>query len=161
MLDRPSIRVTRSRRRSTFKNAEDGEGNLYFNRGLQVNGAADIYYGSVTRDGQAFGDVTLVAELDTPVNEFATTIRKDGREIFFASPRAGSLGLTDIWTSTRRSIHDPWETPRNPGAPLNSVAADVTPQLSHDGRTLIFGSTRAGGLGGNDLWMVTRTQGDQ
>ena len=144
-----------------LQNAEDGSGNLYFNRGLQVNQAADIYFGSVSRDGVAFGDVTLVAEIDSPLNDFATTIRKDGREIFFASQRTGGLGMADIWTSTRRSIHDPWEEPRNPGAPLNTVFFDTTPQLSRDGRTLIFASTRPGGLGGNDLWIVTRTQGDQ
>jgi hypothetical protein len=141
-----------------LQNAEDGTGNLYFNRGLQADQKADIYYGAVTRDGEARGDVTFVAELNSPLNDFAVTIRKDGREIFFASQRPGGVGGADIWSSTRRSIHDSWETPRNAGAPINTVFADVTPQLSFDGRTLIFGTTRPGGFGGNDLWMVTRTQ---
>ena len=29
--------------------------------------------------------------------------------------------------------------------------------LSHDGRRLIFSSNRLGSLGGNDIWMSTRT----
>ena len=142
-----------------LQNAEDGSGNLYFNRGLQVIQAADIYYASVTRDGEAQGDVVFVAELSSPVNDFAVTIRKDGRETFFTSPRPGTIGGNDIWTSTRRSIHDPWETPRNAGAPLNTVFNDGTPHLTFDGRALFFASNRPAGLGGNDMWMSTRTQG--
>lgn len=140
-----------------LQNAEDGSGNLYFSRGLQPANLQDIYYGSVTREGSARGEVVLVAELNSSVNDFAVTIRKDGREMFFASPRPGGLGGIDIWTSNRRSIHDAWETPVDAGAPLSSVFNDVTPHLSFDGRTLIFGTTRPGGFGGNDLWMSTRT----
>jgi hypothetical protein len=44
----------------------------------------------------------------------------------------------------------------NPGAPLNSPDQDLLPFLSRDGRTLFFTSTRAGGLGGFDIWMSTR-----
>jgi hypothetical protein len=140
-----------------LQNAEDGSGNLYFNRGNMQAQLADLYYGSVTRKGQAAGNVVFVTELNSSVNEFAATLRKDGREIFFASPRSGSLGGNDLWTSSRQSIHHAWETPVNAGMPLSSTFADVTPNLSFDGRTLIFGTNRPLGLGGNDLWMSTRT----
>ena len=139
-----------------MQNAEDGAGNLYFNRGLQTAQLADFYYGAVTRDGVAQGEVVLVTELNSAFNDFAITIRHDGREAFFTSQRPGSNGPSDLFTSTRQSIHDPWDVPRNAGTPPNSEAADVTPHLSFDGRTMIFASTRAGGHGGNDLWMSTR-----
>jgi hypothetical protein len=141
-----------------LQNAEDGSGNLYFNRGLNAAQQANIYYASVTREGEAQGPVVFVAELNDPAaNDAAVSIRKDGREIFFWSPRIGSVGGNDIWTSTRQSIHDPWETPINAGQPFNTVSNDLTPNLSFSGRTLIFASDRQGGLGGNDLWMATRT----
>jgi WD40-like Beta Propeller Repeat len=140
-----------------LQNAEDGSGNLYFSRGLQSAGLQDIYYGSVTREGFAHGEVVFVAELNSSVNDFAMTIRKDGRDIFFASPRPGGRGNVDIWMSNRKSIHHAWETPVNANSSLNSVFSDVTPHLSFDGRTLIFGTNRPGGFGGNDLWMSTRT----
>jgi hypothetical protein len=139
-----------------LENAEDGSANLYFNRGVNAAQQANIYYASVTREGEAQGPVVLVEELNSAVNDAAVTIRKDGREMFFGSPRAGSGG-SDIWTSTRRSIHDPWETPINAGPPFNTDFNDLTPNLSFDGRTLIFSSNRPGGEGGNDLWMATRT----
>ncbi|PYO84611.1 MAG: hypothetical protein DMD65_02625 [Gemmatimonadetes bacterium] len=54
-------------------------------------------------------------------------------------------------------MHEPWSTPEHLGAPLSSTANDVQPTLSYDGRTLVFASTRTGGLGGSDIWMATRT----
>jgi len=139
-----------------LQNSEDGAGNLYFNRGT-LN-AQDIYVAGITRDGEVREAAVPVTELNIlGTREFHPTIRNDGREIFFASNRPGSLGMTDIWTSTRRSVHDEWSTPTNLGAPVNTTANDVQPSLSKDGRTLIITSTRPGGFGGNDLWMSMRT----
>lgn len=142
-----------------LQNAEDGSANLYFNRGPLASQGADIYYASVTRKGEAQGPVVFVAELNDPAfNDAAVTIRKDGRESFFFSTRTGGLGANDLWTSTRQSIHHPWEPPINAGAPLNTAFGDNTPNLSFDGRTLIFASDRPTGLGGRDLWMSVRTR---
>jgi len=54
-------------------------------------------------------------------------------------------------------VHEPWSSPVNLGAPLNTAFLDAQPTLSNDGRTLIFASNRPGGFGGNDLWISTRT----
>ena len=140
-----------------LQNAEDGSANLYFNRGALAQNQADIYVAAVTRDGETLAPAQLVVELSDPsANDAAVTIRADGRELMFWSPRTGGLGGVDLWVSTRQTVHDPWSPPVDLGAPLNSVSDDVTPSLSWDGRTLIFASNRPG-LGGNDLWMSTRT----
>jgi hypothetical protein len=140
-----------------LQSAEDGQGNLYFNRGAP--GTGDIYYAPVTRDGETRGPAVLVAELSDPVAfDQHVTLRKDGREMFFASfQRAGGLGGFDLWTSTRRSVHEPWSPPVNLGAPTNTAVIDQQPSLSSDGRTLLFASDRPGTLGGTDLWITTRT----
>jgi hypothetical protein len=142
-----------------LQSAEDGTANLYFNRGVLALNQADIYVASVSRDGETLGPAQLVAELSDPsANDAAITIRADGREAMFWSNRVGGLGQTDLWVSTRQSIHDPWSPPVDAGAPLNSEFADMTPSFSWDGRTLIFSSNRLpGGQGGNDLYMSTRT----
>ena len=141
-----------------LQNAEDGSANLYFNRGALAQNQADIYVAAVTRDGETLGPAQLVVELSDPsANDAAVTIRADGREIMFWSPRFGGLGGADLWVSTRQTVHDPWSPPVDLGAPLNSVSDDVTPSLSLDGRTLIFASNRLGGSGRNDLYMSTRT----
>jgi len=140
------------------QSAEDGSANFYFNRGALASNAADIYVASVTRDGDTRGPAELVTELSLPnVNDAAVTVRTDGRELMFYSNRPGGLGSTDLWVSTRSNSHEPWSPPENPGAPLNSAFSEVTPSISADGRTLIFGSNRPGGVGGNDLYISTRT----
>src|SRR6266576_2137182 len=142
-----------------LQSAEEGSVNLYFVRGPN-SVALDIYVAPINTDGEARGPAVLVTELsnqDPAITDAHPSLRADGREIYFHSNRAGSLGASDLWRSTRRSVHDPWSTPENLGAPLSSTANDVHPSLSHDARTLIFASTRAGGLGGSDIWMSTRT----
>jgi len=140
-----------------LQSAEDGTGNLYFNR-APPGGTADLYYAPLTRDGETRGPAILIPELSDPTGtDQGATLRTDGREVFFFSTRSGGLGGADLWTSTRRSVHDAWSAPVNLGAPLNSAAAEQQPSLSGDGRTLVFASSRSGGFGGTDLWMSTRT----
>jgi hypothetical protein len=141
-----------------LQSAEDGAGNLYFSRGEPTAGAQDIYYAPVTRDGETRGPAVFVSELNDPTgNDAGATVRADGREVFFSSFRPGGLGLSDLWTSTRRSVHDAWDTPVHLGAAMSSTAIDQQTSLSHDGRTLAWASDRPGGLGGLDIWMSTRT----
>ena len=140
------------------QSAEDGAGNLYFNRGPAAGVLNDIYVAAVTRDGEVRGPAVLVAELSDPsASDMSAAVRDDGREVFFASNRAGTLGPTDIWVSTRRSVHDPWSPPVNLGLPVNSAFGDQTNSLSTDGRTLLFDSDRPGGVGLRDIWISTRT----
>ena len=128
---------------------------LYFGRGPS-NVFTDIYSAPITRDGHTRGPATLVAELSTSdFNDGRMTVRADGREIVFFSDRPGGLGGTDLWSSTRRSVHDPWSPPVNLGAPLNTPDNELLPFLSRDGRTLFFTSTRPGG--NFDIWMSIRT----
>ena len=144
------------------ENAELGSANLYFQRGLAGGHPTnDLYYAAVTREGETRGPVRSAAELNDPtVADGSPTVGKDGREILFNSIRAGRLGTIDIWVSTRRSVHDPWSTPENLGPPVNiggiPGVGTRDPDLSFDGRLLLFESNRPGGVGGNDLWMSTR-----
>lgn len=139
------------------QNAEEGGGNLYFNRSAPAN-PADLYYAAASRDGVALGPAVYVEELNTrEANEQAASLRHDAKEIFFFSNRAGGNGGNDIWTSTRQNANAPWSPPTNV-ASLNTASSDVTPNLSFDGLTMLLGSNRPGSMGGNDLWITTRTR---
>ena len=105
------------------------------------------------------GPAVLIAELSYPnAPDGFPSVRRDGKEIFFSSGRPGGVSQFDLWTSTRPSVHDPWSAPVNLGPPVNTQFGEFQPDLSFDGRTLLFmvGPAR-GGLGGFDIWMSTRT----
>jgi len=136
--------------------SEDGGHTLYFVR------AGDIYQVALTGNGETRGLVTAVAALNSGATDNDPSVRRDGRELVFWSTRPGGVGLADIWVSTRHNARDAWSVPQSVGLAVNTKGADLTPTLSLDGRTLIFavGANARPGLGGQDLWMSTRTRLD-
>jgi Tol biopolymer transport system component len=83
------------------------------------------------------------------------SIRRDGRELVFASNRPGSQGF-DIWSASRDSITSDWSEPVNPGSNVNSAGNETRPSLSWDGIMLLFGTTRPGVEGVSDIYYSTR-----
>jgi Tol biopolymer transport system component len=145
------------------------------NLGCTINSAAEeagpvrtrhALYFSSTRSGNsdiyrslAFGRWTgapaPVAELNSPYyDDFRPFVRGDGREIVFDSNRPGGLGMTDIWSATRRLPWGTWSHPVNLGPAVNSGAAETRASLSPEGTTLYFGSTRGSS---QDVFTSTRT----
>ncbi|HUT53207.1 MAG TPA: OmpA family protein [bacterium] len=49
---------------------------------------------------------------------------------------------------------------RDLGQTVNSAASDFAPVVSPDGNSLFFASDRAGGLGGQDIWVSERKNGE-
>ncbi len=121
-------------------------------------GAADhdIYVSPLTLFG--FASPQLVPGLNTPQNDARPNLRPDGLEIVFDSDRPGGQGGPDIYSATRADVSDPWSTPVNLGAPINSSAGESRASLSWDGTTLHFGSTRSGVEGAADIFFATRTK---
>ena len=134
---------------------------IYFGSNRPGSLDYDIYE-TTTTDGDLesamWGPGVLVPELSSPARDTRTFVRKDGREIFITTNRDFGVGGLDIWVAAREDSSQPWSTPVNPGAPLNSAADDGSPALSRDGRTLYFFSTRPGGSGGRDIWFTVRTK---
>ena len=143
-----------------FEDETTGITTLYFtSTRLGGPGDYDIYASTRVGDDGEFGPAVLVAELSAPGRDTRTAIRRDGLEMFLSSDgtgRVGGVGSQDIWVSTRASTLDPWSTPVNLGATVNSTAFDGAPALSFDGTTLYFFSERAGGIGKRDLYVTTR-----
>ena len=82
----------------------DGRDLLYFSSG------PDIYL-SERGQGWSFGPAQAVIELNTASSDIQPNVRKDGREVVFASNRSGTLGGQDIWVSTREDADDPSRSP--------------------------------------------------
>ena len=99
-----------------------------------------------------------VVELNSTFLDRLPGIRRDGLEIFLASNRPGTLGLLDLWVSTRATTWDPWPTPVNLGSRINTAAIDGRAALSFDATELYFHSTRPGGFGSFDLYISRRSK---
>ena len=112
-------------------------------------------------DGQAaYGPwsepVNLGPVINTSFIDADPAISKDGLSLYISTDRPGGLGDLDIWVSQRASVNDPWGPPQPLGPNVNSNAADLAPGLSPDGHRMYFGSLRAGGCGGSDLYVSHR-----
>ena len=124
-------------------------------------GDFDIYQTTRVGDEGEFGPPTFVPELSAPFRDTRTTISRDHLELIISSDvtgRSGGIGGQDLWVATRPTVNDLWSTPVNLGPTVNTTAFDGAAALSFDGETLYFFSNRAGGSGGNDIWMTTRTK---
>ena len=69
----------------------------------------------------------LGANINTTATEGCPFISPDNLSLFFASDRPGTLGLADIYVSTRTSVNAPWGTPVNLGAIVNTLSSEVFP----------------------------------
>lgn len=128
-----------------------GGPSLYFSSG------PDIYVSARLHEG-AFGPAEPVAVLNSAAADIQPNVRRDGREIVFASNRTdpNAFGGQDLWVATRDGIDAPWSAPVNLGAAVNTAASETRPSLSWDGTTLYFG--RAPGSEGpaTDIYVTTR-----
>lgn len=140
--------------------ALDEQGPSYF----EVDGREFLYFSSGSdifvseRTGGSFGAGQAVAELNGAAGEIQPNVRRDGREIVFASndaTRLGALGGFDIYTATRDSIDDPWSGLTNLGSAVNTADNETRPSLSWNADQLLFGRA-PGPEGGSDIYVSTR-----
>lgn len=73
----------------------------------------------------------------------------------FCSVRTGNFRDVDLYTATKKN--GIWTDVKNWGKQMNVDYEVGELHITSDGQTLIFGSKRAGGLGGYDLWVSTKT----
>lgn len=109
----------------------------------------------------SFSDWSVPINLGTAVNsafpDNLPELSANGLSLYFTSGRPGGSGGLDLWVSQRASVKDPWGTPVNLGASVNSIGNDAAPNLSRDGHYLFITSNRAGGSGDNDIWVLWRS----
>ncbi len=114
-------------------------------------GGYDLYY-VVKTQNQWLKPVNLGKEINSPYNEIASCITKNGNRLFFSSDRLLSIGGYDIFQSNYTD--NAWSIPENMGLPINSVNDDLHINISSDGNTAIFSSNRPEGEGGHDLYIA-------
>ena len=93
-----------------------------------------------------------------PIDEADPAFSPDGNRLYFVSTREDSRPTgesdLDIWY-VDRDARGQWGKPVRIPEPVNSPAAELLPRPQPDG-SLLFGSDRAGGHGGNDIYIARR-----
>jgi hypothetical protein len=123
---------------------------LYFSSG------PDIYRSARHGDGR-FGPAEPVAELNSAAMDIQPNVRRDGREIVFASNRGGAsaFGGQDIWVATRKDVNGSWSAPVNLGSAVNTAANETRPSLAWGATRLYFGRAPGAPVTA-DIWVSTR-----
>lgn len=121
-------------------------------------GELDLWMTTRTTTSEPWGEsVNMGPIVNSPDVDWCPSISSDGCTLYFGSRRAGGLGNSDIWVTTRITREDDWSEPVNVGSNVNTAGNDGTPFISEDGLELYFSSLfRDGGYGGDDIWVSTR-----
>jgi Tol biopolymer transport system component len=113
--------------------------------------------------GSEWGEpVNLGPVVNSPFNDIAPAISKDGLSLYFQSNRpVGSVGGLDLWVSRRAHEDAAWGPPENLGPVINTPFTEGGPSFSRDGHWLFFNSNRPeGAVGGTDMWVSWRAHTD-
>ncbi|MBI4583474.1 MAG: PD40 domain-containing protein [Planctomycetes bacterium] len=138
---------------------------LYSDRHAPNSGDYDLYVATRENPGDEFGPAVNFrvaypgSGISSPFPEFAPRMSCDRLAIYFSSDRPGGKGGFDLYAATRDSPGGFFGNVRNLGN-VNTEAHEFSPVVSRDGLTLFFSDYippfRERGLGGGDIWMVTR-----
>ncbi|RMG80548.1 MAG: hypothetical protein D6714_14425 [Bacteroidetes bacterium] len=128
----------------------DGQKMVFSSNRPGGHGGMDLYM-TTLRDGKWSQPVNLGPEINTPGNEIFPFLDQDGNLFFSSDGLDGGMGGLDIWAA-RESSPGQWTLLTNMGAPINSVADDLSFYSAPGGSEGFFASNREGGLGMDDIY---------
>jgi hypothetical protein len=120
-------------------------------------GGYDLYVSERDPETGLYSIPKLVSELSTAAYEAHPRVSADGLTLIFSSMRTddGALAGADIWIATRENVGDAFGAPVRVKE-LSTNAHESPTWLSPDTCTVYLQSDRAGGSGGQDLWIATK-----
>ena len=149
--------VNSSARDQSASISADGLSLYFASRRPGGYGEFDIYVTTrATKDDPWEAPVNLGAVVNSNTIDRNVSISASGLELYFSSDRPGGYGNDDLWVTTRATKEEPWGEAVNLGPIVNSSAWDRRSTISANGLVLFFDSSRSGGYGDNDIWMITR-----
>jgi tetratricopeptide (TPR) repeat protein len=114
----------------------------------------DIFM-SVKKPDSTWQEPVGIPSINTKGNDAAVAISPDGQTLFtFASNNDEG----DLFVS--RLVGSQWTTPERLNNNINTPAWEGSCSLSGDGHYLYFASERPGGIGGRDIWVSEKVNGD-
>ncbi len=124
-----------------------------------VLGRCDLYY-AVRHGGSWSVPVNLGPVVNSTSWDAQPSISADGRSLYFASTRPGSIGPSDLWVASKDE-EGQWEAPKNLGPVVNTRGRELSPFIHPDDQSLYFASDGHLGMGGLDLFVSRRDSAGQ
>lgn len=115
-------------------------------------GGADIWMVQRISKSEWGKPVNLGPDINTQYQEGGIFLAADGKTLFFCSNNPNSMGDLDVFRTVNEN--GKWSKPENLGYPINTVRRDGPLCLSVNGKYAYFSSSRPGGLGENDVYMI-------
>lgn len=133
--------------------ADDGLTLLFSSNRGGGQGSSDLWSARRAAVDQEFANPEPLEALNTADFEASATLSPNGRLMFFVAARETGHGDKDIWYAVRSSTDKPFGETLN-AEPLNSSGSEIDVQFTHDGRGVLFSSTRSGS---RTLWYAELT----
>ena len=140
--------------------SESFKENKQFERNKEANSKeGQLYLYKATKQGDTWGNVQPLPFNDKRWSSSDPAISKDGKTLYFASDREGSVGDTDIWMVEVKGANSYGE-PVNLGKRVNTEGKENFPFITDDGH-LYFTSNARSGFGGYDIYVVDLAGGGE
>ncbi len=117
---------------------------------------ADIYFAIKDKKGSWSEPLPVKGGINTDYDDGSCTLSQDGRQMYFTSCpviQDKNMGCK-IYKSTYSD--EKWSSPQLVPTFADSTISSGQPCLSYDGLTLYFVSDNPKGIGGKDIWKMTR-----
>ena len=119
-------------------------------------GKKDIYV-SVKSSKGVWGKPKNIEQLNTEFDEDGVFIHPNGKSLYFSSKGHNTMGGYDIFISELNEKGE-WSVPKNIGYPINSPDDDIFFVMSADAQRGYFTSSKTGGKGEKDIYMIDFTK---
>lgn len=117
-------------------------------------GEHDIFMCQMNDKGKWGKPVNLGPTINTDKDEIGVFMHPDGRTLIFASNGHSTMGGYDIFKTTLQD-DGTWSEPENMGYPINTPGDETFLVMDGSGTHAYYASTRKGGFGGLDVYMIT------
>jgi outer membrane protein OmpA-like peptidoglycan-associated protein len=137
--------------------SQDGQWLIFTGCNFQNGfGSCDLFISFLTPEGWSAPE-NMGPNFNTEFWESAPSLSPDKRDLYFASSRPGGYGGNDLYVS-HRSDNGRWSPPENMGPSINTAGDESAPFIHADNSSLYFTSNGLQGYGGDDLFVVHKTQ---
>lgn len=116
-----------------------------------------VYLYKATKENGKWGNIQLLPFNNKEWSTGNPAISKDGKTLYFASDRDGSIGDTDIWKVEVKG-NNSYGEPVNLGPKVNTEGKENFPYITDDNK-LYFASNGRQGFGGLDVFMIDLDKG--